>query len=93
MGKPSDPVQAFLRRRTFYCAKLNANLTGEECVKRQKREVTEKRFGCKITLNNDPPSRWCRSGACKQGKEQLVKLRARKMKVRAARAAAKATGL
>lgn len=82
MGQAIDPVQAFLRRKTFHCQYLNANLTAEECCVRQKREVTEKRYGRKITLNNDPQSRHCRSGECKQGLVQLGKVSARKAKAR-----------
>lgn len=90
MGKSVDPVQAFLRRRTFHCVKLNANLTTDECVARQRREVTEKRYGRKITLNNDPQSKWCRSGECTQGQQQLVKLRVKKAKAREARTGTRA---
>jgi hypothetical protein len=87
----ADPVQAFLQRRTFFCIKLCANLTPEECAARQKRETTIKAYGRKITLNNNPPDKYCRSGECKQGKEQVVKLRVKRRKLKEKRAAERLT--
>ncbi len=78
----ADLVAAFLHRRTFHCQYLDANLTPEECVNRQRRKVEEQRFGRKFLLNNDPQSKHCRSGECKQGKEQVVKLKVRRAKAR-----------
>lgn len=89
MAKSNDPVSAFLHRNTFHCRYLNANLRPEECVDRQKRETEETRFGRRFILNNDPQSRYCRSGECKQGKEQIVKLKLRRAKAKAKKAAAR----
>jgi hypothetical protein len=89
MAKAKDPVGAFLHRKTFFCRYLAANLTPEECCDRQKRKVEEQRFGRKFLMNNDPQSRYCRSGDCKQGAVQVVKLRARRKKAREQKAAAK----
>jgi len=86
----ADPVLAFLHRRTFFCTKLNANLTPEQCYDRQRRKTETKAYGRKITLNNTPQDRYCRSGDCRQGKEQVVKIRFRKRRAREQAAAARA---
>ncbi len=71
-------VAAFLKRRTFFCKFLRALLTSEQCEARQGREIKRVAYGRKITLNNTPLDRYCRSGECEQGKEQLVKLKRRR---------------
>ena len=71
----ADPVSLFLKRSTFRCKPLNAALTPEECVTRQLSEVETKMFGRKITTNNAPQDRFCRSGCCAQGLIFLRKLR------------------
>lgn len=73
-----DPVEAFLKRKTFACQYLCARLTPEECVERQNRLVEIKSFGRKLTFNDFPQDRFCRSGKCLQGREQKAKLRARR---------------
>lgn len=91
MAKSKDPVAAFLHRKTFHCKYLNANLTSQECCDRQKREVEEQRFGRKFLMNNDPQSRYCRSGECKQGAQQVVKLKMRRKREREKKAALRAS--
>lgn len=70
----TDPVQAFLQRKTFYCEAMCARLTREECCARQKRKAELKAIpGRKLIFANNPPDLFCRSGKCKQGKEQKRK--------------------
>lgn len=85
--RAKDPISVFLRRRTFFCTHLLANITPEVCCARQMRKVEQVRFGQKFTLNNDPQARFCRSGDCRQGKEQKVKLKLRRSRAQEKRAA------
>ena len=71
----ADPVSLFLRKNTFRCRPLNANLTPDECVGRQLREVETKMFGRKILVNNSAFDKYCRSGCCEIGLVYLRKLR------------------
>ncbi len=80
-----DPVEAFLKRKTFACQYLCARLTPDECVERQNRVVQIKSFGRKLTFNDFPQDRHCRSGKCEQGREQKTKLRLKKKREREAR--------
>lgn len=73
MARP-DPITAFLKRQTFHCRPLNATLSPEQCVERQRREVETKFFGRKLTVNNTPFDKWCRSGCCTTGLIYLRKL-------------------
>lgn len=63
----ADPMALFLRKHTFHCKALVANLTPEECAGRQLREVEMKMFGRRILTNDAAPDRYCRSGCCQQG--------------------------
>lgn len=79
----TDPVQAFLRRNTFYCEALCARLKPEECCARQKRKAELKAIpGRKLIFANNPPDLFCRSGKCKQGKEQKKKQRELKKRLK-----------
>lgn len=71
----ADPVTLFLKKNTFRCKPLNANLAPDECVERQLREVEMKMFGRKILCNNSAQDKWCRSGCCETGLIYLRKLR------------------
>lgn len=71
----ADPVSLFLRKNTFHCKSLNANLTSSECADRQVREVEMKMFGRKILSNDSLFDRFCRSGCCAVGLVHLRKHR------------------
>lgn len=71
----ADPVALFLKKNTFRCKPLNANLAPEECVERQLREVETKMFGRKILVNNSAFDKFCRSGCCEVGLVYLKKMR------------------
>lgn len=72
MAQTRDPVEAFLRSNTFVCSHLgNARITPEQCAGRQQREIETKMFGRKITVNNSPQDKWCRSGCCALGLPHL----------------------
>lgn len=66
-------VEAFLRKHSaqrFFCYKLAANITEDECVDRQRRKAkTAKSNGTVYEpfTKNPPLDRYCRSGECKQG--------------------------
>ncbi len=74
LRRAADPVTLFLKRNTFRCKPLNADLTPEQCKERQLREVETKYFGRKLIVNNTPFDAWCRSGCCETGLIYLRKL-------------------
>jgi hypothetical protein len=60
----------------FFCEKLCASLSLEECVLRQTRPPRSVKAGGKVRPWKFQPARdvFCRSGQCTIGKENVVKL-------------------
>lgn len=70
--------EEFLKRRCFFCPFLNASITRELCVVRQRPAEMIRYFGRKVKLFDAPLDRYCRSGKCDLGAENRAALQARK---------------